>query len=132
MKTYTELMELDSYEDRLAYLRLDGVPAELTFGPARSVNQKFYNSPEWKRVRDAVIARDLGYDLAVPGRDISGRVLVHHMNPIRPLDILHGTPLALDPEHLITVSHETHLAIHFGSTPEEPLAERKPGDTKLW
>lgn len=132
MLTYTELQELETYEDRLEYLRTNGLSSELTFDKLRVLNQRFYNSPEWKRVRRFVIARDLGYDLGVPGREINGRVMVHHMNPLLPKDLLVNVELALDPEFLITVSHDTHQAIHFGVEPLEPMSDRRPGDTKLW
>lgn len=134
MLTYTDLILLETFEERLDYLYIGNVaPAEHTFGVLRELSQQFYKSPAWKRVRQHVIARDLGYDLAVPGRDIFGRVIVHHMNPLVPKDIYHNSEITLDPEFLITVSHETHLGIHFGYQPEETfLLERVEGDTKLW
>ena len=133
MLTYTELMTKDSYEDRLRYLRTDGTPSEVTFGPLRKLNQRFYNSSVWRAARDAVIARDLGYDLAIPGRPIFGKVIVHHMNPLSPSDLVHSWDVALNPEFLITVSNDTHLGIHFGYEPEIAFGtERFAGDTKLW
>lgn len=134
MLTYSELISFPTYEDRLDYLRgHPSAPAELSFGSLRDLNQKFYNSRAWKEVRDYVVARDLGYDLAIPGRHILGRVIVHHMNPLKPKDLYAGDGIALDPEFLITVSHETHLGIHFEHIPTSPiLVERRKGDTKLW
>lgn len=132
MKTYSELVEFPTYEERLAYLRTDGLPSEVTFDQLRNLNQKFYNSRGWKAVRRAVIARDLGFDLAVPGRDIIGMAVVHHMNPISPKDLYLGHEAVLDPELLVTVSSYTHQAIHFGLESPDPFIEREPGDTKLW
>lgn len=136
MLTYTDLIQFDTYEDRLAYLLLDVPSSEVTFAELRELNQTFYQSPSWKNIRRAVIARDYGYDLGVPGHDIYGRVIVHHMNPVRPSDLYLQHEIVLDPENLITVSHETHLKIHFGferpSGLPDPFSERKPGDTRLW
>ena len=132
MKTYSELITLPTYEERLVYLRTDGLPSEVTFSQLRYLNQKFYNSKGWKLTRRAVISRDLGFDLGVPGREILGKVIVHHMNPILPKDLYLGHEVVWDPEFLITVSHYTHEAIHFGSEQPDPFIEREPGDTKLW
>lgn len=133
MMTYSELIKLETFEDRLAYLSLDALPSEVTFANMRWLNQKFYTSKAWRRVRDLVITRDHGWDLAVPGRPIFGKVLVHHINPLRPKDLYLRHECILDPENLITVSNQTHLAIHFGSETKEPvITERFKGDTKLW
>lgn len=132
MKTYSELVKLPTYEERLAYLRTDGLPSEVTFDQLRYLNQRFYNSKAWKLARRYVITRDLGFDLAVPGRDIFGKVMVHHMNPILPKDVYLGHEEILDSEFLITVSHYTHQAIHYGRETPDPFIEREPGDTKLW
>lgn len=132
MITYYDLITLPTFEQRLDFLRTDGLPSELTFDQLRDLNQRFYNSPEWKRIRTIVIARDLGYDLAIPGRDIYGKVIVHHMNPLTPKDLYTFSKDSLDPDLLITVSQSTHQAIHFGSQPLEQFIERVPGDTKLW
>jgi len=132
MLTYSDLIEIPTFEGRLEFLRTEGLPSEITFDQLRYLNQRFYNSPAWKRVRDSVIARDLGFDLAVPGREIFGKVLVHHMNPLLPKDLLYHSEDALDPEFLITTSFDTHQAIHFGYEIPERFVERKPGDTKLW
>ena len=98
------------------------------------MNQFFYRSPEWRRVRDFVISRDEGCDLGIPGREIFGRVIIHHMNPIRPEDIRNRSELLLNPEYLITTIHDTHLAIHYGDEHlllQEPV-ERRPNDTCPW
>lgn len=133
MLTYTDLITFPTFEERLEYLEVEGIPSELTFDELRFLNQTFYRSKRWKLIRQAVIARDLGYDLAIPGREIFGKVIVHHMNPLVPKDLYLNSEKALDPEFLITVSHDTHQAIHFGSAPVyDIIVERSPGDTKLW
>lgn len=132
MITYSDIIVLPTFRERLELLKTDGLPSELTFDQLRYLNQRFYNSSKWKKIRDYVIARDLGFDLAVPGREIFGKVIVHHMNPLTPKDLYLGVKESLDPDLLITVSHRTHQAIHFGSNPEESFIERRPGDTKLW
>lgn len=133
-RTYSELLQLSSFEDRFDYLKLRGVVGESTFGFERHLNQKFYTSREWRRTRDEVITRDYGRDLALPGFEIHGRVLIHHMNPITPDDIAHGNQAILDPEYLISVTHNTHNAIHYGDKHllALPVVERRPGDTRLW
>lgn len=131
MRTYTDLITFPTFEERVAFLRTDGKPSELTFDALRFLNQTFYNSRTWKRVRSSVITRDLGFDLAIPGREIFGRVLVHHMNPLIPKDIYLQSERALDPEFLVTVSQETHQAIHFGYL-KANIIDRFSGDTKLW
>jgi hypothetical protein len=131
MLTYSNLILIPTFEERLQFLRTEGLPSEITFDRLRYLNQKFYNSRAWKRVRTSVIARDLGFDLAVPGCEIFGRVLVHHMNPINYKDVLLHSENALDSEFLITTSHDTHQAIHFG-TEIDILPDRSSGDTKLW
>jgi len=132
MQTYTDLILIPTFEGRLAFLRTDELPSELTFDKLRYINQKFYTSRAWRIARRNVIARDLGFDLGIPGREIFGKVIVHHMNPLRPKDLYLGSEMTLDPEFLITVSHHTHGAIHFGSEPQELVVERFLGDTKLW
>lgn len=132
MLTYSDLILIPTFEERLEFLRTPALSSELSFDQLRYLNQKFYNSRAWKRTRKSVIARDLGFDLGIPGREIFGRVLVHHMNPLTPKDVLNHSQNALDPEFLITVSEETHRAIHYGSDAPTIDVDRKPGDTKLW
>lgn len=133
-RTFSELIELATFEDRFDYLRLKGVVGESTFGFERHLNQKFYTSREWRLTRDAVITRDYGCDLAMPGFEIHSRILIHHMNPITPEDIVHGNVDILDPEYLISVTHRTHNAIHYGDKHllALPVVVRRPGDTRLW
>ena len=114
IRCYSELVLLPTFEERFQYLRLDGVVGQETFGFDRYMNQYFYRSKEWRRVRDIVIARDAGCDLGIPGREIFGRIVIHHMNPIRPEDIRSRSDILLNPEYLIATVHETHQAIHYG------------------
>lgn len=114
IRCYSEMVLLPTFEERFQYLRLDGVVGQETFGFDRYMNQYFYRSKEWRRVRDIVIARDVGCDLGIAGHEIFDRVLIHHMNPIRPEDIRDRSDILLNPEYLITTVHETHQAIHYG------------------
>jgi hypothetical protein len=134
LRSYRELRRIETFEERFAYLDLRGQVGETTFGSNRWFNQRFYTSRAWKHVRDIVIVRDGGCDLGMSGYEIHGRLMIHHMNPITMEDLLHGTDLALDPEYLITTTHRTHNAIHYGddSLLPRPVVERQPGDTKLW
>lgn len=134
IKTYSELITLPTFEERYQYLRLNGRVGEETFGFDRWLNQRFYKDPEWLRIRDEVIIRDNGCDLAIPSREIHSRILIHHMNPITKDDILQRSKYLLDPEYLICTIKNTHDAIHYG---DENLlvkgpVERKPNDTCPW
>lgn len=134
IRRYSELATIDSFEERYFYLQLKSAIGVETFGFDRWINQAFYRSTQWRRVRDLVITRDLGLDLGVEGHEIPGDVHVHHMNPMTVADVVHAEASILDPEYLICVSQRTHNAIHFGDErllPRGPI-ERKPGDTKLW
>lgn len=132
-RTYSELRNLHGFMARFEYLVLGGDVGRSTFGFDRYINQDFYKSREWKLARDAVIVRDNGCDLGVPGHEIHVELLVHHMNPMVADDILHNEEWILDPEYLITTTQTTHNDIHYGSKPRVPIpVERKPGDTKLW
>lgn len=134
LKSYSEFRLLPTFEERFDYLNLNGRVGLNTFGFDRWVNQRFYASREWHWVRNEVLIRDNGCDLGVPGYVIHVGVVVHHMNPLTPEDIRHGLEVALDPEYLITTSHRTHNAIHYGDAsliPRQPV-ERQSGDTKLW
>lgn len=114
IKTYSELIKLPTFEERYRYLRLSGRVGDDTFGFDRYLNQNFYRSAKWKRIRDEVIVRDNGCDLGIEDRIIHGKILIHHMNPITDRDILDLTEFLLDPEYLICVTHTTHNAIHYG------------------
>ena len=133
-KCYSELSQLLTFKERYEYLRLDGVVGEETFGFDRYLNQIFYNSKEWKDIRRKIIIRDNGCDLGLDGYEIRGKILIHHMNPIRQQDLLLRTDLVLNPEYLITTTLSTHNAIHYG---DEKLLltvpnERQKNDTCPW
>lgn len=135
IRTYSELILLPTFLERFEYLKLEGGVGETTFGFDRYINQLFYSrSPDWKSIRDRVIVRDNGCDLGIAGREISRRVIIHHMNPLRKNDILDMTDYVMNPEYLICVTHETHNAIHYGDPGllvMDPIV-RKPNDTCLW
>lgn len=133
-RTYHDLLKLQSFDDRFRYLKLSGVIGNETFGVERYLNQRFYQSSEWKHIRDLVIIRDNGYDLGIEGCAIHGRPIIHHMNPVSIKDVVERTDVLLDPEYLITVSRDTHNAIHYGDMnllSRSPVA-RSPFDTCPW
>lgn len=133
-KSYTELLHVHGFEERFEYLALRGGVGHSTFGHDRWMNQAFYNSREWKQMRQFVIARDNGMDLGVDGYEIHAKITVHHIVPMTAEDIEYGNPMMLDPDNLITTTHDTHNAIHYGDSTllRLPPVERTPGDTKLW
>jgi hypothetical protein len=134
IRSYTELSRLRTIEERFDYLRLHGSVGNSTFGFDRYMNQQFYTSSEWRRLRNHIIARDNGCDLGIEGYEVYDRIAIHHMNPMRVDDIVQGNADILDPEFLIAVAHQTHNAIHYGTgslLPRKPI-ERRRGDTKLW
>ena len=134
IKTYSEVIAILDYYERYQYLKLQGTVGEETFGSLRFLNQKLYDSDEWKKFRRKVILRDDGNDMAVNGFNISGRAIVHHINPITAEDIINKNPKVFDLENVILVSHNTHEAIHYGNESLLPIEykEREPGDTLLW
>lgn len=134
IKSYSELMQFETFEERYDYLRLNGVVGEQTFGGSRELNQVLYKSPEWKSFRQRIILRDQGFDLGCPDHLINGVVYIHHINPIDVKDILHRSECIFDPENVISVSYDTHQAIHYG---DERLLHldyipRQPNDTCPW
>lgn len=135
IKTYSEMIALPTFEDRYRYLRLQGRVGEETFGYDRYLNQILYQrSSRWRSVRDKVIIRDNGCDLAAEGREIYGKIIVHHMNPITIADIENERDYIFDPEFLISTSHNTHNAIHYGDESlliKAPI-ERHANDTCPW
>lgn len=134
IRNYLDLSRLVTFEDRFEYLKLDGGVGRSTFGFDRYINQAFYSSREWHDVRNFVIVRDEGCDLGIRDREIPAGPLIHHMNPMSIDDILHKADWILDPEYLITTTHNTHNAIHYGTESPHPkvVLERTPSDTKLW
>lgn len=134
IRRYSELCQLETFEERYRYLELRGIVGRGTFGFDRWINQRFYKSREWLDVRNQIIARDNGCDLGILGYEIYSDLLIHHMNPITFNDIKHGQYSLIDPEFLITTSLQTHSAIHYGDKnllPRGPII-RKAGDTTLW
>lgn len=134
IRRYSELARLGTFEERYEYLRLRGQVGDATFGYDRWMNQDFYASREWRQIRHHVIARDSACDLGVEGYEIFDRVYIHHMNPITSEDLKRGNPDIIDPEYLISCTHKTHNAIHYGAERHLPrqFVERRPGDTQLW
>ena len=134
IKTYSELITLPTFEERFEYLKLGGKVGRETFGYDRYLNQMLYKLPEWLSVRDEVIVRDNGCDLGVLGREVYGRILVHHMNPITVEDILNRNPAIFDPEFLISTTKNTHDAIHYSDESllvKDPIVRSK-NDTCPW
>lgn len=134
IKTYSELIQFPTFEERYKYLRLYGKVGMNTFGFDRIFNQMFYRSEEWKRIRHRIIVRDNACDLAVPGRELYDRIFIHHMNPISIRDIRDSSEFLMNPEYLIVVSFSTHNAIHYGMDNRFELEhhERTPYDTCPW
>lgn len=134
IRTYSELSKLTSYQDRFRYLKLEGAVGEATFGFDRYLNQLFYRSQRWRKIRDEVIVRDCGCDLGVEGYEIYKYTMIHHMNPITAKDIQDESEYLLNPEYLITTTQKTHNAIHYGD--EDLLivmpVERTKNDTCPW
>ena len=134
IRTYRELIQIPTFIERYRYLRLRGAVGIDTFGWDRYINQTFYHSRDWKRLRDEIIIRDNGCDLAMEGYEIGYRIYIHHMNPIDVKDITEVTDILLNPDYLVCVSFDTHQAIHYGDENmliTDPII-RKPNDTTLW
>lgn len=134
MRTYSELITFPTFIERYEYLKLGGRVGEDTFGWKRYLNQNFYRSEEWKRIRREVIIRDNGCDLGVDGYEINSKIYIHHINPIGAEDIANVIEFLCDPEYLICTSFNTHQAIHYGDESlliTEPIVRTKD-DTKLW
>ncbi len=134
MLTYCELKRIQNWEERREYLKLNGSVGKDTFGFDRYLNQMFYRSAEWKRVRRQIILRDNGTDLGVAGYDIPGKIFVHHMNPLKVDDIVNSSDYLINPEFLICCSKDTHDYIHYGVKRKMPAValERTRYDTCPW
>ena len=134
IRTYSELVLLPTYELRYKYLRVNSKPGDLTFGNDRYLSQRFYKSREWRRIRDIVIVRDCGLDLGLPGYEIHGPIYIHHMNPMLVNDLREFNPDVMNPEYLISVSLNTHNAIHYGDAYSSGsfMANRSANDTCPW
>ena len=134
IRSYSELIKLKTFEERFNYLKLEGEVGVDTFGNDRILNQLLYKSDRWLKVRDKVIIRDNGCDLGIEGREIYGRILVHHMMPITVEDILNEEDWIFDPEYLISTMHMTHNAIHYSDDNilmKDPVV-RSMNDTCPW
>lgn len=133
-RCYSKLITLNSFEERFNYLKLDGKVGAITFGSKRYLNQILYTSDIWKSFRREIIIRDCGNDLACFGYEISGLIIVHHIDPITIDDVINRNPKVFDPENVVTTRLSTHNAIHYGD--ESILiklpVERKPNDTIPW
>lgn len=133
-RSYRELLQFKTFEDRFDYLKLAGEVGDPIFGYDRYFNQQFYHSSEWRRARNRIILRDNGCDLGMPDYEIHGRIYIHHINPITKQDVEEFSDNLLDPDNLICVTFDTHNAIHYGderTLPKTPI-ERAPGDTCPW
>ena len=134
IRTYSELILLNTFEERFRYLKLTACVGDETFGFDRYLNQQFYHSAEWKSLRNEIIIRDNACDLGISDRELNKRIIIHHMNPITKNDLIHQTDYLLNPEYLICVSHKTHQAIHYGdeSVLDDGVVERSKNDTCPW
>jgi len=137
MRSYSELIKIENYYDRIKYLLLNGIPIEETFGSKRWLNQMLYTSDAWKKARRDTIIRDGGLDLAHKDHPLGNYITVHHINPISIEDVENHSPEIFNPENLITVSPDTHRLIHYGKVEDVSMmalfsVERQSGDTKLW
>lgn len=134
IRSYSELAMLDTFAERLAYLKLEGAVGFETFGSERWVNQRFYTSSEWRRFRRQIILRDFGCDLGIPGYDVARYGVIHHINPIRYDDLVNSAECLMDPENSIFVSPATHRVIHYGDLKLACLehSDRTPNDTCPW
>ena len=132
IRTYNELMQFRTFDERYDYLKLNGRVADLTFGFDRYLNQVFYKSQIWLKRRDDIIVRDLGCDLGLEGYEIYKTIIIHHMNPICVEDIKDRTDYLLNPNYLITTCLNTHNHIHYGKQSPNIITERRRGDTCPW
>lgn len=132
LRTYNELRQLQTFDERFEYLRLDGKVADVTFGFDRYINQNFYKSSIWLKTRRDIITRDLGNDLGVEDYEIRGGIIIHHMNPITVDDIVNNLDYVINPDYLICTCLNTHNAIHYGNRSPNIIVDRFRGDTCPW
>ena len=133
IKTYSELITLPTFEERFKYCQINQYVGEETFGCSRYLNQRFYKSPEWRKIRQKIIIRDNGCDLAHPDYPIVGVIYIHHLNPMQIEDIINRKEYILLQEFLVCVSFDTHQALHYGyESPKSRLVIRTPNDTSPW
>lgn len=133
-RTYSEMIKLPTFEERYRYLALHGSVGADTFGFDRYLNQKFYNTQEWRSFRNSIVLRDDGCDLGMPDKLIHGRIYIHHIVPITKDDVINRSPSLFDPNNVVCCSFETHNAIHYGYETSMPMksVERTANDTCPW
>lgn len=133
-KSYSELITLKSFQERFDYLKINGFVGDITHGGHRWLNQQLYSSEKWKSTRRRVIIRDNGCDLACSDRQIHGKIVIHHINPITVDDLLNHNPIIFNLENLITVSNETHEALHYSNYDmlQKDYVPRTENDTCPW
>ena len=134
IRTYSELSQIKSFEERYEYLKLGGTIGSATFGYDRYLNQMLYTSGRWKKTRDKIIIRDNGCDLGIDEYSIKFIIIIHHMNILTIEDIENERDEIFDPEFLICTSRNTHNAIHFGDKnllPQLPIT-RTINDMRPW
>lgn len=140
-KTYSELISIPDFKDRILYLRTNSKVGLETFGGSRWLNQTFYTSIEWKRARRNAIIRDsyggFIHDLSHPDHEVIGYVYVHHIEPITVDDIRYCRPVIYELENLVCTSFSTHNMIHYGIDSDIIdrdffCRERDLNDTCLW
>lgn len=135
IKSYSDLIVLKTFEERFKYLEIGGQIGIDTFGFNRYLNQTFYTSYKWQKVRDQVILRDNGMDLGVDGYPVNGKIVIHHINPITVEDVIEQNPDIFNLDYLISCSHQTHNALHYGDEgylERFKVIERRPNDTIPW
>ena len=134
IRTYSELIQLPTFEERYQYLRLNGAVGKETFGFDRYIYESFLHSREWKEFRRYIIIRDNGCDLGIEDRQIQGLITIHHLNPITLEDVIERSEYLLNPEYAISTSDNTHKAIHYGDDKLLiiPPVERAVNDTCPW
>lgn len=136
IKTYSELTKLNSFDERIKYLMMNGIIGDETFGCNRYLNQSLYHSEEWRNFRRQIIIRDNGCDLGLEDRPIisNSLIIIHHINPLTKSQILNRDKLIFDPENVISCVHRTHMAIHYGSidTADCKITIRTRNDTCPW
>jgi hypothetical protein len=134
IRSYSELMRIPSFKERFEYLKISAKVGDPTFGSRRFLNQEFYRSQKWKSIRNQIIVRDDGCDIAHEDYPINGRIYIHHLNPITLEDIETMSHCIFDPENLICVSFDTHNAIHYGDENllRQPPPIRLANDTCPW
>ena len=148
-KSYSELITIPTFEDRLCYLQTHSKVGGDIFGRYRYLVEQFLQGQPWKKFKRDIIVRDGACDLACPERRIPERlkdsngkyksrtnlIIIHHINPCTLEDYLnYNTEKLLNPENVITTTFNTHQQIHYGNrhVVAEVYRERKPGDTCPW